>query len=127
MSDITWVKRLLWIDGLAAFSAGVLVLFLHRILSPFYGISIRVLLVIACVNLLYSSLGLSLAMRKKKPNTWVTVLIAANFTWAICCAALAYYVAPTASVFGIAHILFEGVFVAGLATLELRHRNSIIL
>lgn len=50
----------------------------------------------------------------------------ANLAWAVVCLVMVIQVASRATFFGLAHVAAEGVFVAGLAALEWRHRRAIL-
>jgi hypothetical protein len=115
-----------WIDGGCALLAGVVVLLLRDLLVDFYGLPMALLTTIGVVNILYSGFGLTLVSRRPRPPVVLKALVVANMAWAVVCVVLATQVADRASVFGLAHILGEGVFVTGLAALEWRHRRAIL-
>ncbi|WP_328822279.1 hypothetical protein [Aquipseudomonas guryensis] len=118
-----WLCRyLLWIDGLAAASAGVLMLAIGDRLSDWYQLSPALLHLIGLVSLGYATYSLSLAMRARRPPTLIVLLVIANSLWAAACLRWAVVFAPTASPWGLAHLLGEGAFVGGLALLEWRWR-----
>ena len=80
------------------------------------------LLLIGLVNLGYATYSLSLAMRARRPPTLIVLLVIANSLWAAACLRWAVVFAPTASPWGLAHLLGESAFVGGLALLEWRWR-----
>lgn len=120
------VPKLLWIDSSAALLAGALVLTLSGWLSELHGLPRGLLVFTGGVNLLYGTYSFSLAVRAERPRALITVLVAANFSWAAVCLGLAATFAGSASLFGMAHLLGEGAFVAGLAALEWRWREQLL-
>ena len=116
-------RQILWIDGLAALVAGVVVLSLSGWLSEFYRLPRGVLVFTGIVNLIYASYSLPLAAREKRPKTFITFLVAANLFWAMVCVALAIVYGKDAGLFGLLHLWGEAIFVGGLAGLEWRWRD----
>jgi hypothetical protein len=125
VSKRRWVQRILWIDGIAALSAGVLALVLGEFLADLYALPRGLITFIGAVNLAYSACSLTLATRRRRPTSAIIGLAAANGIWASVCAGLAIRFRGDASALGLAVILFEGAFVAALATLEWRHRHTL--
>jgi hypothetical protein len=121
-----WPRKLVWVDGLAALFAGMLVLSLRGLLSDFYGLSRELLTFVGTVNVGYSVLGLTLGLLRRRPAALLRLLIVANSLWAAVCVALAVRVFPTATIFGLCHVIGEGIFVGGLALLEWRYRRAIL-
>ncbi len=118
-------RRLLWIDGLAAASAGLIVLLLRGWLVDWYSLPAEFLLLIGAVNLLYSLYSLPLALLSRRPRLFILFLVIANLTWATLCIVWSIYYAATASVFGMIHLIGEGLFVAILAGLEWHWRDQL--
>ena len=118
-------RSLLWFDGFAALVAGIVTLLLHGWLSELYSLPKGVLLFIGVVNLLYASYSLPLAMRSNRPKILIFLLIAANLMWAMVCLLLLILNRETISIFGLAHLVGEGLFVGGLAYLEWRWREQL--
>ena len=56
----------------------------------------------------------------------IVLLVAANATWAGVCLMLAMRFGATASVFGLTHLIIEGLIVGGLAALEWRVRAQLL-
>lgn len=125
MSTSPWLRRIFWIDGLAALSAGVFVLVLRRPLAELYALPLDLVTTIGLVNLAYSTFGLTLATRRRRPLAFIVALALANVTWASICLVLAMRFRNEAGTLGLAHILFEGAFVAALATIEWRNRRAL--
>ncbi len=115
--------RLLWIDGLAGLSAGVVMVLASGWLSSWYGLPTKLLLFTGVVNLAYGSYSLPLARRRRRPLGMIVFLVAANLGWTLVCFGLAFHFRHEATLFGLAHLIGEGVFVGGLALLEWRFRD----
>jgi hypothetical protein len=120
------LRNLLWIDSGAALLAGVVVLALSGWLSELYALPRPLLLVMGAVNLAYGTYSGSLARRARRPYRLIVLLVAANATWAVLCGLAAVSLADTASMFGLAHLVGEGLFVGGLAALEWRERERLL-
>lgn len=92
-------------------------------LSEWYQLPKDFLVLIGLVNLAYASYSLSLAMRLKRPTNLILLLVVANLTWSVACLRWAVVFSETASLFGLAHLAGEALFVGGLACLEWRWRE----
>jgi hypothetical protein len=121
-----WARSLPLIDGVAALSAGALLLVVRGVLTHLYGVSSQFLTTIAVVNLLYSVLGLTLGMLGRRPAWLLAALICANLGWAAICIVLTTRAPVGMTLWGHAHLVGEGASVAVLAVLELRYRRSIL-
>lgn len=116
-------RQLLWVDGLAGAVAGVAMLILGGWLSELYQLPRNLLFLNALANLAYASYSLSLARRITRPPNLIRLLVVANLTWAVVCLRWAFIHSETASLFGLAHLVGEALFVGGLACLEWRWRE----
>jgi hypothetical protein len=76
-------------------------------------------------NLAYGTYSGALARRARRPYALLVLLVVANATWAVLCGVAAVALAGTASAFGLAHLVGEGVFVGALAALEWRERERL--
>ena len=121
------MKNLLWIDCIAGGLAGVLVLSLSGWLSRLHGLPRELLLLNGAVNLLYASYSFSLAVRTRRPPPLIKVLVFANLSWAVVCLWLVTVFSGSATVFGIGHLVGEAVFVGGLAGLQWRWRDQLLV
>lgn len=128
MSDTTdWRRHALWIDGLAGAAMGLAFLLLLPRLVDWYELPRSVLLAMAAANLLYASYSLTLAVRarvtgRRPAVRWIRRLVVANALWGVVCLVLAVVFARTASPFGLAHLILEGLGVGAMAVLEWRWR-----
>ena len=118
-------RKLLWVDGLAGLIAGVAMLLARIWLQEWYRLPMNLLLLNVAANLTYASYSLSLAMRTRRPKVLILLLIVANLMWAVLCLRWIFVYAGTASLFGLAHLLAEALFVGGLAGLEWRWREQL--
>jgi hypothetical protein len=119
-------RKLLWVDCSAALLAGLAVLSLSRWLSQLYAVPRELLIGVGFANLAYGTFSFILARRSRRPRSQIVLLVVANATWAALCALLAALLAETASGFGLAHFIGEGIFVGGLAGLEWNHRERLL-
>ena len=123
------MRRLLpyvfWLDGLSASIAGVAVLWLRATLAELYALPVVLITFIGAVNVAYSTLGLTLAVRARRSATMIAALAIANGAWAIFCGVLAANVAQRAHALGLAHVLGEGLYVAALGAVEWRNRHAL--
>ena len=118
-------RHLLWVDCGAALLAGTLVLALSGWLSELYALPRAFLLGMGAANVGYGAFSGSLARRDSRPPALIVLLVVANAAWAGLCALAAVGLATTASAFGLAHLVGEGVFVGTLAALEWRDRERL--
>lgn len=118
-------RALLWTDGLAGASVGVGVLVLHPWLARLYGLGQGLVLALGVANLLYGAYSTRLAVRMargQRPSARaIDLLVAANGAWAVVCFALAVVFFGAATSLGVGVLVFEGLFVGGLALLERRY------
>ena len=121
------LPSLLWIDCTAGLLGGTLTLSLARWLSPLYALPVGLLVVMGVANLAYSAFSFSLARRRFRPRTLLALLVIANASWAGLCGLTAIVVAADATTFGLAHLILEGLFVVGLAGLEWRNREALLV
>jgi hypothetical protein len=122
------MRKLLWVDCTAAALAGVAVLALSGWLSRLYGLPRNLLLFIGGVNLLYGCYSFSLARRARRPRYLINLLVFANLAWAVVCVGLAVGVFwAHATPFGFGQLIGEAFFVGGLAALEWKHRDQLLV
>lgn len=95
-------------------------------LATLYGMPTNLLVFIGVANVLYASYSFSLAIRRTRTPLPLNVLIIANGVWALVCVGLAVHWAGTASLFGMAHLLAEALFVSRLASLEWKWRGLLL-
>lgn len=111
---------------MAGLTVGVALLALRPFLVGFYGLSHEMVGFIGFANVGYSLFGLGLAALPARPRGLLYWLVFANFLWSVVCVVLLARVWSSASFFGLAHIVLEGLFVAGLGLLEVRYQRDIL-
>jgi hypothetical protein len=119
------LRKLLWVDSVAGLVVGVAVLCLSAFLGELYALPRELLVASGVANLAYGTFSFTLARRARRPRPLIVLLVAANATWAALCAVAAVLLAGTASAFGLAHIVGEGLFVGALAALEWNQRERL--
>ncbi|MEM7355330.1 MAG: hypothetical protein AAF657_31250 [Acidobacteriota bacterium] len=119
-------RRLLWIDGSGGAIAGILMLLLLGWLTKWYALPRDLVLLIGCTNLAYGTYSLSLARRSQRPKALIHLLIVANLVWGALCLRWAVLHFETASFWGLAHLIGEGLYVGGLGCLEWRWREQLL-
>lgn len=123
----SWRQNLLWVDGGAGFVSGSYSLLLHKPLAELYHLPERLMWAIGAIGLLYAAYSLTLANRKRRTMPWIVLLVTANTAWACFCAFLLAWYGPTASGFGRAHLALESIVVGGLAWIEWRNRQVLVI
>ncbi|MBC7842442.1 MAG: hypothetical protein H7099_09015 [Gemmatimonadaceae bacterium] len=96
-------------------------------LSRLYALPVDLLVVMGVANVVYGTFSFALARRRVRPRALIVCLVMANALWAGSCALAAIMVAATASTFGLTHLLAESVLVGGLAGLEWRNREFLLV
>jgi hypothetical protein len=119
-------KSLLWIDCTGGLLVGVLVLSLSTWLSSLFAFPHELVLGMGVANLAYGTFSFSLARRAVRPRALLQLLASANMAWGVLCFITAGLLASQASAFGIAQLVFEGAYVAGLGMLEWRHLDLLL-
>lgn len=121
------VRNLLWVDCSAGALAGVAMLTFSEWLGNVYALPRGLLLLMGVVNVLYASYSFALATRRRRPRALINLLVFANLAWAVVCLGLAVAFAGSAMLFGLGHLVGEAVFVGGLAGLEWRWREQLLI
>jgi hypothetical protein len=115
---------ILWFDSLGGLVAGAAVLLVRSWLASLYGLSADLVLVIACANLAYGTYSGTLAALAARGRSIarpaIDLLVLANLAWTLVCIALIAHTLPTATVFGLAHLALEGLWVGALGIVEYR-------
>ena len=118
-----WRRNLLWADCSAGAIVGVAMLLLSGLLSAWYQVPYDFLIFMGIVNLTYAAYSFSLARRSERPMLLIQLLAVANMVWGLLCFRWAVVFSDTASFFGVAHFVLEGIFVGGLGAIEWRWRE----
>lgn len=118
-------RNILWVDCSGAAAAGAAMLALSGWLSSLYGLPREFVLGLGVVNLIYGAYSFSLAVRARRPRALITLLVVANGTWTVFCLVAAALLSAKASVFGLGHLIIEGLYVGWLASVEWRQREQL--
>lgn len=121
------IRHILWLDCMAAASAGVVVLLLAPWLSGWYALPLELLSFIGAVNIAYACFSFSLAIRVRRAEALIKLLAVANGFWALACLGIAATFAPVVTLAGLCHVLGEAAFVAGLGMLEWKWRRQLLV
>ena len=119
-------ETLLWIDCTAGAAVGVIVLAFSGWLSALEGLPQSVLLFTGAANLVYAAYSFSLARRGRRPLSLIRLLACANMAWAPVCVALAAVYWESATVFGLLHLIGEGLFVGALGAVEWSQQDRLV-
>lgn len=120
-------SQLLWIDCTAGAIVGLLILLLLNFFSELYALPVAFTAFIGAVNFGYSIFSFSLARQRRRTLLKLKVLVVANLLWALLCLFYVYLFWAEASIFGIAHLVLEFIFVGGIGIAEWRSRGSLNL
>lgn len=113
------LDRLLWTDGFAALTAGILLLMLCSLGPVLLGLPVWLLAAQGCVNLCYAAYSLPLARRKHRPEWMIRLLIGGNLAYALLVVpVLLYWFYPDCTAWGVAYFLLEIGFISGLGVAE---------
>ncbi|BDA77459.1 hypothetical protein LPTSP3_g03890 [Leptospira kobayashii] len=117
-------------DSISAFIGGIVTLALSSLLSEWYHLSSALILFIGFVNILYGCYSGFISFRLLSgnyiKNEFVIILIIANSLWAGHCFTQVWYLQDISSIFGLLHLGLEGLYVIGLAYLEVKFLLSIL-
>lgn len=116
-------NSLLWIDSRAGLTVGATVLVFSTWWSRLYGLPHSLVLGMGIANVAYGSYSFVLERRTERPMAALNLLAVANAVWGLACLGAAYVFAGRATLLGVGVLLFEGVFVGGLAVAEWRYRG----
>jgi hypothetical protein len=119
-------RHLLWVDCVAALSAGVAMFGLARWLGELYAMPLWAVRGMAGVNIAYGLFSLSLASRTQRPRALIVVLVMANAAWAVVCGIVAITFFQSMSLWAVLHWAFEGCFVRRLAAMEWKERDRLL-
>ncbi len=96
-------------------------------LSALYALPRAVLVAVAVANMAYGTYSGFLSRRQRRPYAMIVALVAANGVWAVLCFVAAWHYRETATVFGLAQLIGEGMIVGGMAALEWRVRARLLV
>lgn len=123
-------KNILWVDGLGGLFVGILMLGVMLLagawLSDIYRLPLDLLWIMTAANLAYGAYSTTLASRSRRPMLLILLLVVANAAWTVVCFRWASLHWQAASWFALVHLVGEGLWVGGLAVLELRWRKDLV-
>lgn len=119
--------KILWIDCIGGMTAGIVVTLFHAWFSDFYGLPVMFIVFVGVMNFAYGMFSFSLAIREIRPFWLFCILVIGNILWGILCVVWVFKYLNTASIFGLAHLILEAVFVAGLGVFEWLYRSNLSL
>lgn len=122
LRGIISLRTLLWVDCCAGFIVGAVGLVLTVIwpLSQVLGLPKLLLFAICFANLLYLSYSFSIAIAVLPSVRQVSLLVSVNIVWAVACLFMVASCLGSATMLGLAYLLFEAFFVGCLAYFEWR-------
>jgi hypothetical protein len=97
-----------------------------RWLSDLYAFPRGFLIAIGAANVAYGLYSFSLAIRLRRTRALIVFLVLANATWSVVCWVAVFIMMNSVSIYGIAHLVLEGTFVAALAGMEWKQRARLI-
>jgi hypothetical protein len=112
------LRKLLWIDAIAAFSSGCIVMILVDPLSDLLNLPVALLRTLSVISFVYAPYSFYLAMRRSISERLTKLLVAANSLYATTCLILLALFFDTASLWGIGYFLLDFSVVLLLALLE---------
>jgi hypothetical protein len=117
---------ILYIDGFAGVSVGLLLLFFSGIAAELYGLGISVIHFLMIANLLYGLYATYVAIFKYNKIINIVALSFANCLWGIVCILLLCLYYETASLLGVLFIGCEAIFVFFLSFFEWKFRLNLV-
>ena len=124
---MNYAPKLLWIDCIGGMSAGLVATLFYTWFSVFYGLPTKFVLFVGLMNVAYGTFSFLLAIREVRPLWYFRMLVIGNVLWGALCVLWVLNYWNTATAFGIAHLVLEAIFVAGLGVCEWLYRSELRL
>ena len=121
----SYQQKLLWLDCIGGLVVGAVVLLAAELLSQWDGLPIGVVRFVGFANLAYGSYSIWVATRNPRSISIVKILALANMAWLVVCIAITATYWNEISVFGVIHLIGEGLYVASLGAIEWTWRESL--
>jgi hypothetical protein len=118
------LNKLLWVDCIAAATAGLVVVVFHSTLSRWFKLPVAMLLAQSVVSFCYAGFSFSLARKKHVSRRLVAMLIVGNCLYATACIGLLLWNSTTAHWTGLVYLAVESAFVFALALTEFNVRQA---
>ncbi|RXJ72220.1 hypothetical protein CS022_16860 [Veronia nyctiphanis] len=122
---ITHKINILYIDGGAGFTVGLLLLLLLDRISSLYNLPVSVVMFLGVANVCYGLYGITIAASRFKNSASISLLAIANGCWMVICTLLVLYHLKTASLIGLSFLSLEAIFVGFLAWFEWENRYAL--
>lgn len=123
MANLSPLKKLLWVDGIAALLSGLIVFTFNDKIARLLSLPDNLLTTLSIISLGYSCFSLYLAQSKSTAKGLLRILVIANFAYAIFCVILILFLHANTSLLGVVYLSLESLFVATLAALEWKQVN----
>lgn len=120
MTKTLSLKKILWIDCLAALSAGLVLLIFKGNMSPFFNVPKSLLTTLMMVAFCYACYSFYLANHSSPPKILLKILVLGNSMYALVCLFLLASFYKTATVFGVIYFSIDVLIVGFLALWEWR-------
>jgi hypothetical protein len=118
-------RDLIWLDSRAGLAVGLGVLGLSPWLAQWFGLPRLLIVFMGVANVCYGVYSGWLFRRRPRPMVAIGALVIANGVWTVTCLVAAYRFAPTATRWGVAQLVSEGLIVGTLAVMEWRARSTL--
>ena len=119
-------RNLLWIDCFGGLAAGALFLLAADFFVNLHRLPFELILVIGIANVVYGSFSLSLALRKTRPLVLIKLLAIANMVWLPIIFSFGFWQINSASIWGLAHLFGEGIYVGALGFIEWQNKEDLL-
>ena len=124
---VTYKKfDILYLDGAAGLFAGLTLFSFQEWFQEVYSLPMYALQIITAANMLYGTLALLLASKRKRCFLIIKILALANTFWTLVCFCFIFIYLDSASWKGISLLILEALFVGYLAYYESVNCNSLI-
>ncbi|GAB3314420.1 hypothetical protein GCM10027299_02520 [Larkinella ripae] len=113
-----FLKKVLWLDALLGGSTGLIGLLFASSLTRFLGFSTSLILGISSITFGYAVVAFVLVRQKPTSVRLLTVLVGANWTWAVISVVLFFLHWTWATSWGVLFLALQPLVVGGLAFVE---------
>jgi len=117
--------NILWIDCLGGLVVGIVVLLLYKLISSWDGLPVVIVIAMGLANVVYGAYSLYVTTRNQRSVLLVNILAIANMAWLFFCVLIVCLHWEQITLFGIAHVIGEGIYVAGLGITEWIWRSEL--
>ncbi|NML20862.1 hypothetical protein HHL16_08250 [Pseudoflavitalea sp. G-6-1-2] len=125
MHNTVSLRKLLWADFILGGSTAVTGLAFSQSLTGILGFSLNFILIVSGITLLYALVALILANQKKISAGLLSILMRANWIWALISVGLVIAYFEEATILGRVFLILQVLVVGGLAYLEGKNKHTI--